>query len=396
VRIITNSLTLAHQMLQKMDSVGLVRDPQPELLGAEAGPEAFVLAAHEALADRRYDSVVCAAVNAFEQGTEEIILALEDVAAEAAKPLIGVFLDFHPPLLNSREPDSAGMLPRFDGSVDAIQALSALTSYAEWRNRDSGAVPKMDVDTQAAKPLVNHILAERPEGRELTETEVAELLCMYGISLVPQLPVSSLGEAVEAGDQLGWNVVLKATSSAVRGRPDLASVHRNIDDASEMAEAWKDLRRLVAEIGLAGDEDLSVARPVVQAMAPPGVALIITSREDAAFGPIVSLGLDGIPSELLGDTVYRVPPLTAVDAAEMVRELKAAPTLFARNEAPGVDIAGIENMLLRVAQLADAIPQLASVTLRPCVASVNSLSVLGARVFIAPTADQRDPLARVL
>ena len=82
------------------------------------------------------------------------------------------------------------------------------------------------------------------------------------------------------------------------------------------------LRRLVAEIGLADDDGLSVARPVVQAMAPPGVALIITSREDAAFGPIVSLGLDGIPSELLGDTVYRVPPLTTVDAAAMVRELR--------------------------------------------------------------------------
>ena len=56
----------------------------------------------------------------------------------------------------------------------------------------------------------------------------------------------------------------------------------------------------------------------------------------------------------------------------------------------------LEDVLHRVAQLSDAIPQLASVTLRPCVASVSSLSVLGARVFIAPTADQRDPMARVL
>jgi acyl-CoA synthetase (NDP forming)/RimJ/RimL family protein N-acetyltransferase len=396
VRIITNSLTLAHQMLQTMDSVGLLRDPQPELLGAEAGPEAFVRAAREALVDQRYDSVVCAAANAFDQGTDEIILALENLASEATKPLIGVFLDFHPPLMSSGEPDSLGTLPRFDGSVDAIQALSALTSYAEWRNRDAGAVPEMEVDTHAAKLLVNRILAERPEGRELTETEIAELLDRYGIHLVPQLPVAGLAEAVAAGDQLGWNVVLKATGSAVRGRPDLASVHRNIDSASEMADAWKDLRQLVAGIGLAGDDSLANAMPVVQAMAPPGVALVITSREDAAFGPIVSLGLDGIPSELLGDIVYRVPPLTAVDAAEMVRELKAAPTLFGRQGAPGVDIAGIENLLHRVAQMADAIPQLASVSLRPCVASVNSISVLGARVFVAPTADQRDPLARGL
>ena len=160
VRIITNSLTLAHQMLQKMDSVGLLRDPQPELLGAEAGPEEFVRAAHDALADQRYDSVVCAAVNAFDEGTEEIILALENVAAEATKPLIGVFLDFHPPLMSSGEPDIPGMLPRFDGSVDAIQALSALTSYAEWCRRDPGAVPMVEVDTQATKLLVNRVLAD--------------------------------------------------------------------------------------------------------------------------------------------------------------------------------------------------------------------------------------------
>jgi acyl-CoA synthetase (NDP forming)/RimJ/RimL family protein N-acetyltransferase len=396
VRIITNSLTLAHQMLQKMDSVGLIRDPEPELLGADANPEAFGRAARQALADQRYDSVVCAAVNAFNQGTDNIIVTLENVAAEATKPLIGVFLDFQPPLQSSGEPDAPGMLPRFDGSVDAIQALSALTNYAQWRDRDPGAVPMVDVDTHEAKLIVNRVLAEQPTGRELTVIEAAELLSASGINLVRQFAVAGLADAVAAADQLGWNVVLKATSSAVRGRPDLASVHRNIDNAAEMADAWKDLRQLVAEIGLPDDESLSVAMPVVQAMAPPGVALIITSREDAAFGPIISLGLDGIPSELLGDTVYRVPPLTTVDAAEMVRELKAAPTLFGRHGAPGVDIPGIEDLLHRVAQLSDAIPQLASVTLRPCVASVSSISVLGARVFIAPTADQRDPLARVL
>jgi acyl-CoA synthetase (NDP forming)/RimJ/RimL family protein N-acetyltransferase len=396
VRIITNSLTLAHQMLQKMDSVGLIRDPEPELLAADANPEAFARAAREALADQRYDSVVCAAVNVFDQGTGDIILALGSVAAESMKPLIGVFLDFHPPLMSSGEPDAPGLLPRFDGSVDAIQALSALTEYAQWRGRNPGAVPMVEVDTQAAKLVVNRVLAEQPAGRELTEIETAALLRTFGINLARQFAVSSLADAVAAADQLGWNVVLKATSSAVRGRPDLASVHRNIDNAAELADAWKDLRQLVAEIGLTDDESLSIAMPVVQAMAPPGVALIITSREDAAFGPILSLGLDGIPSELLGDTVYRVPPLTTGDAAEMVRELKAAPTLFGRYGAPGVDIAGIEDLLHRVAQLSDAIPQLASVALRPCVASVRSISVLGARVFVTPTADQRDPLARVL
>jgi acyl-CoA synthetase (NDP forming)/GNAT superfamily N-acetyltransferase len=396
VRIVTNSLTLAHQMMQKMESVGLLRDPQPELLEPEADSTAFVAAVRAALADPRYDSVVCAAVNAFGQGTEDIILGLEQVAAEASKPLLGAFLDFHPPMTSSGEPDVPGLLPRFDGSVDAIQALAALTAYALWRDRDPDAVPLLEVDTQAARRVVNRILSGKSGGRELSDAETAELLQTYGINLVSQFAVSSLSDAIAAGDRLGWNVVLKATSAAVRGRPDLASVHRNIDNAAEMTEAWRDLGQLVDEIGLPDNDGLSVAKPVVQAMAPPGVALVITSREDAAFGPIISLGLDGIPSELLGDIVYRVPPLTAVDAAEMVGDLKAAPTLFGRHGAPGVYVAGIEDLLHRVAQLSDAIPQLASVTLRPCVASVNSIAVLGARVFVAPTADQRDPLARVL
>ena len=104
-----------------------------ELLKADADSAEFAGAARDALADPRYDSVVCAAVKAFDKGTEDVILALENVAAEATKPLIGVFLDFHPPLSADGQPDSPGLLPRFDGSVDAIQALSALSRSEERR-----------------------------------------------------------------------------------------------------------------------------------------------------------------------------------------------------------------------------------------------------------------------
>ena len=106
-----------------------------------------------------------------------------------------------------------------------------------------------------------------------------------------------------------------------------------------MAEAWKDLQHLVTDLGLTSDDGPDRGRAGGAGDGPAGVALVITSREDAAFGPIVSLGLDGIPSELLGDMVYRVPPLTTVDASAMVRDLRAAPVLFGRHGAPGVDVA---------------------------------------------------------
>ncbi len=396
VRVVTNSATLAQQMVHTIKAVGLICDVPPVVLGSIADPVAFREAALASLADPACDSVVCAAVNVFDHGTEDVIEVLEGVSGQSAKPLVGVFLDFHDPSTDHDESDGIGGLPRFDNPADAVQALAALTAHAHWRYRDPGAVPLMEVDTDTARRVVNFVLAAEPAGRELTDGESAELLRAYGIIRVPRYPVRRLADAVAVADGLGWNVVLKATAPQVRGRQDLASVHRNLHTRDEMAEAWRELCQLVDDIGLACDDELSVAEPVVQAMASPGVALVITSREDAAFGPIVSLGLEGIPSELLGDTVYRVPPLTTVDAAAMVRDLRAAPTLFGRHGNPGVHVPGIEDLLHRVSLMADEIPQLASVSLSPCVASINSISILGARIFIAPTDDRRDPLARTL
>ncbi len=397
VRTITNSSTLSAQMTHTLRAVGLLPAGEAVVLSSDCCAEDFAVATRQALADPECNSVVVAVVGVFEPGTGEAHAVLEKIAADATKPVLGVFLDFQGVDDEGRGPDLMGGLPTFDAPADAIQALSAVTAYAHWRERDPGAVPLLEVDEMAAKRIVNRVLSQEPRGRELTGGETADLLGAYGIPVVAKHPVGSLADAISVADGLGWNVVLKATAEAVRGRPDLASVHRNIQAAEEMAEAWRELGRLVDELGF-GDDDsaLAIAVPVVQRMAPPGVALVVTSREDAAFGPILSLGLDGIASELLGDTVYRVPPLTTVDARAMVRDLRAASTLFGRHGTPGVDVTSVQDLVHRVAQLADDLPQLASVSLSPCVASIHGTAVLGARIFIAPTDDRRDPMARTL
>jgi acyl-CoA synthetase (NDP forming)/GNAT superfamily N-acetyltransferase len=396
VRLITNSATLALQMTHTITGVGLLLDGDPIQLDPDAGAAEFCAAAQAAMADQGCGSVLCAVVNAYEEGTGETHAALSEVAATAEKPVVAVLLDFEPIEACEDEPDLVGSLPTFDATVDAVHALSALTAYAHWRERDPGAVPLLDVDEAAARRMVNTWLSAEPAGRMLSPDETTALLGTYGIRLVPNYPVRSLDDAIAVASRLGWNVVLKATSLAVRGRPDQASVYRNIDDAEEMAAAWSDLGQLVAQLGLSFDDDAAVAAPVVQAMAPPGVALVVGTREDAAFGPIVSAGLDGIASELLGDVAYRVPPLTSADGAAMVRDLKAAPALFGRHGGRSMDVAAVEHLLHQLAQLADDLPQLASVSLRPCIASVSGISVLGGEVVIAPTGDLRDPLAREL
>ncbi len=394
VRVIANSATLVQQLTHTVTAVGMLAGGDPVVLPGDGAHDGYVEAVRAALADDGCDAIVCASVAIFDTGTDALHAALEDLAREAKKPLIGVLIDFDEYADAGGGDDGPGGLPTFDSPADAIQALSALSAYAHWRERDPGAVPLLDVDELAAKRVVNRVLARDRAGRELTGPEATTLLSAYGIELVPRHRVATLDEAIEVADKLGWDVVLKARSKAVRGRPDLAGVYRNLETADALREAWADLGELTAELGLG--ENPAVADPVIQAMAPPGVPLIMTSREDAAFGPMLSLGLDGIASELLGDTVHRVPPLTTADAAAMVRDLRAAPTLFGRNGSPGVDVAAVQDLLHRLAQLADDLPQLASVTLSPVIASLSGVQVLGARVLTAPTGDQRDPMARTL
>ena len=395
VQLITNSATLARQMATTAEAAGLVLKPEPLILPPHADAEDFHAAAGKALVDDRCDSVVCTAVSPY--GRDDAVEdALETLAELAEKPLICVLLDFRGAVPPSSQPDGMGQLVTFASPGDAVRALGSVTEYAGWLARDPGAVPLLDIDEQAGKRLVNRILARQPTGRQLTQDEAAELLAAYGIELVTKTEVHTLDQALAEAERLGWDVVLKASAPGLRSRPDQAAVYRNLDNAEEMTYAWEDLTDVVSGLGFDRQRAIAAAAPVVQKMAPPGVALVVLSREDAAFGPIVTLGLDGLASELLGDVVHRVPPLTTVDAAGMVRGLRAAPLLFGREGDPGVQVAAVEDLLHRVAQLADDLPQLASLALSPCVASLNGVAVLGAAVRLAPTDDQRDPMARVL
>jgi acyl-CoA synthetase (NDP forming)/GNAT superfamily N-acetyltransferase len=300
--------------------------------------------------------------------------------------------------LDGEQPDeSGGHLPIFDAPADAVDALAHLVGYAHWRARDPGSVPQLhDVDSDTAKQVIGQTLTATPQGRRLTPEEACELLRCYGISVVPERRADSLDEAIRAAADYGGDVVLKATAEATRGRPDLATVFRNLASADAVRRAWTDLEELVDQIGIDTQAGLGVVEPVVQPMVPAGVSLRLASREDPSFGPIIELGLAGVPTDLLGDTAYRVPPVTTEDAKAMVRDLLAAPMLFGQHGSPGVDVAAVEDLVHRVARMCDDSPALSRVLLTPCVVSRTGISVLGTRIETAPGPNQRDPLARML
>jgi acyl-CoA synthetase (NDP forming) len=173
-------------------------------------------------------------------------------------------------------------------------------------------------------------------------------------------------------------VAVKTVDERLRRRVDLGGVR--LDVANE-----RDLRTAYDAIGR-----LSSGEVLVQRMAPPGVAVTVESVEDPSFGALVSVGVGGIATDLLGDRAYRAVPLTDVDAAEMVRSLRAAPLLLGWRGADAVDVAALEDLLLRASLLLDEVPEVAELRLGSVLVGASGVSVLEACVEVAPPAGRPD------
>ncbi len=184
--------------------------------------------------------------------------------------------------------------------------------------------------------------------------------------------------------------------------PDLPGV--DVDRARALVEAEVESRgagelppervtELLACYGISVQRALSAASPqeaAAQATAlGQSVAVVICAMDDPSFGPVVAFGLAGV-AELLGDRAFRILPMTDRDAAELVRSVRAAPLLFGHGGGPAVDVGAVEELLLRVAALADDLPTVARLELRPVLAGPTGLSVLDAAVRVAPPRSRSD------
>jgi acyl-CoA synthetase (NDP forming)/GNAT superfamily N-acetyltransferase len=388
VAIVGNSDALGLLAADAASSVGLVVN-KSLALGAEATAEDFEDALDAAIDDPDVDSVVAVYIPPLNVSGEDVANVLAAVGEQSDKPLVSSFLGAEgvPELL--RVPDvtghtaGRGSVPSYPAVEAAVRALARVVGYAVWLRTPDGRTDEAlgDLDPAAAKQVVGDVLAKHRDGAVLEQDELTALLAAYGIELWESRPVTSLRQAQAAGRALGWDVVLKATADHLRERPDLAHVWRSIDSSAEMRGAWEALNTLITEPEKAGF--------VVQKNSPPGVPVAVRSIEDPLFGPVVSFGISGPVIDLLEDKAYRIPPLVAGDAAAMVREIKSSPMLFGYRGSEVVDIAAVERLILRVAQLQHDLPQVSSLDLSLVLAGGDGVKVLTAGARVDPVLDPR-------
>jgi acyl-CoA synthetase (NDP forming) len=391
VAVVGNSDALAVLAADACEEAGL----QPAVtttLAADARPDDFAAALDDAFSSDVVDSVVALFIPPLRTRDAEVadVLARAAGSGRPAKTVVSSFLGM--PSVPDELPGGTGRgsVPSYPTPEDAVRALAAATAYAAWRATPAGhTVVPAGLDVKGARALLAELLTTGSTGdgdRELDHNELTLLLGCYGIRLWDQRDAENADEAVTAAEQLGYPVALKATAPHLRHRRELGGVRLDIDDEIELRAAYAAQRDRLGDVGPFA----------VQRMAPTGVACRLATAEDRLFGPVVSFGLGGMATDLLGDRSYAVPPLTDTDLAEMVRSVRAFPLLLGPPGGAAADLGALEDLLARVARLGDDLPELAALELNPVIASPDGAAVLTATGRLTATPGRTERSARAL
>ncbi len=356
----------------------------PVDMTAAASAEQYERAVTLALADPNVDAAVVVFTPVLIAPTDDVVAAVARAAAARTKPVVGNFLTVPPGVAGAGD----ARIPAFASPESAVIALGLAARYAAWRRRPEGSVPDLPgLDAHAARRLVDAVLADAPGGRWLDGDEATRLLGSYGVPIAPSELAGDADAAVAAAGRLGYPVALKTAAPDVVHKTDVGGVHLDLGDEQAVREAFAAVTTAV---------DAPGAGAVVQRMVEPGVETIVGVVHDASFGPLLMFGLGGVATELLADRAFRVLPLTDLDARELIRSVRASPLLFGYRGAPAVDTDALEDLLLRVARLADDVPELAEMDLNPVIAAPGGVTAVDAKVRLAPVPDRPDPWLRRL
>ncbi len=223
----------------------------------------------------------------------------------------------------------------------------------------------------------------RSQGRTLlNEVEAKQLLAEAGVPVVATKLARTPQEAAAIAREAGFPVVLKVVSKEITHKSDVGGVKLNLADEAAVSAAFDEIVRSAK----AAVPDAVIDGVAVQKMAPTGVEVIVGVNTDAQFGPVIMFGLGGILVELLEDVSFRIVPIVARDARQMVREIKGFKLLQGFRGTPPSDVEALEKLLLKVSEFIESHPEVSELDLNPVFAYPDGAVAVDARIVLAEEA----------
>jgi acetate---CoA ligase (ADP-forming) len=285
----------------------------------------------------------------FAEQETEVGREIARAVAESGRPLVAQSM-YHdaPPNAALRE----GGVPVYATIEAAVAALAALFPMP--------AEPVGELPAPAPEPIDDSYFGSR------------ELLAAAGVRFAEARRVENERQALDAAEEIGYPVVLKALG--MLHKSDAGGVKVGIADAEALAWEWGDMQ-----------QRLVPPECSIEAMAPlsGGVELIVGSKRDRRFGPVVMVGIGGVFAELMAEKQVALAPVDHGQARRLITSLRAARLLEGARGRQPVDIGAAADAVVAVSRLAAARPDIAEIDVNPLLATPDGALGLDARVIPA-------------
>jgi acetyltransferase len=335
---------------------------------ASGGPNEYRASLETVYNDDNFHSVVVLFIPVTLIDAYEVAEVLVEFAKKGKKPIQVVWLargkvrgDEAEALLRKE------LVPMYEMPLEAAEALVHATQYNEWLEKPVGREPKFSVDNQSVRTLIENVITEGR--RSLSDRECFDLLKYYQLPTLPGRWVDTVDEALVAAKELSWPVVLKASRIGLMHKTDIGGVELDIDSPEELTAAFDKITANLIKHNLM-DGSRFLVQPMVR-VKDGAVECVLGLRNLKKYGPMIMFGIGGIFVEILKAVEFRVVPLTDTDARELVMKGPAWPILKGVRGRPPVDVDALVENILRLAQLANEVPEISEVDLNPLVAYPN-------------------------
>jgi acetyltransferase len=324
----------------------------------------------------------------------QIAERLKPYAKEYGKPVLASWMGGNSIAAGEAALNSVG-IPTFSYPDTAARAFTYMWRYT-YNLRGLYQTPTLTEDstmTSASRNQVEQIIQNaRSKGRTLlTELESKQVLSLYGIPSIETRVAASPDEAATLASEIGFPVVLKIFSETITHKTDVGGVKLNLQDEASVRVAYRAIQASVTE--KAGSDQFSGV--TVQPMAKlDGYELILGSSVDPQFGPVILFGSGGQLVEVYRDRALALPPLNTTLAQRMMEQTRVFTALKGVRGRKPVNLAALEQLLVRFSQLVLEQPWIAEIDINPLLASPERLLALDARIVLHGPAITLDQLPR--
>jgi acyl-CoA synthetase (NDP forming) len=317
----------------------------------------------------------------FERERENLVR----VARESRKPIL--MWSYTLPSADSVRILSQAGYPLYTNMHNCARTAAAMAEYRRARERALRPEVILAAPDEARRARVRGMLGAA--GPALCEYEAAEVLAEYGIHGASCRLVSSAQEAIAAASTFARPVALKVQSPDIAHKTEAGAVALDVQGAEPIARAYETIlanaRRYKAQADIRG--------MLVQAMAPPGVEMIVGIQRDAVFGPMLMAGLGGVHAEVLRDVALAPVPLSAGQARELLGRLRSKALLEGVRGAPAADTEALVDLMVALATFAaDHADCIAEIDLNPVIVHARGAGVSVVDALIVKLQDSRNSI----